>query len=436
MQTNKKTIYELVTESIRLETAATATTADGMVFSKADDPIWIDEAWLDTVVVVGLTCFILCLMGLSKVRHTCNVSYCFTTFVVFGWIRWLDWLTGDPPSLRVQWGSNSAGLLLAMHKHQPTNPSSFSSHTLSLSRYDTQPQVSTSKMGMLYGICGMVALMVAYWANVSYTYGDGVWLVAASMAPGAAVGLISAHNVAMTGLPEMVGAYNGFGGLAAALTAYGLYLDPTSTELIRHGAVVTVQTNAMLWVQAIALILSIVIGMMTFTGSMVAALKLHGIIASRPRVIPLRTLSTLAMFAAMVVFGTLSFTAGQTWNDRGLGIAFLSIVGVLAGAYGIVAVMAIGGGDMPVSISFLNSLSGFSTSAAGFMLSNKALVVAGAFVGCSGIILVRVGARRKNRKHRKKNMDGRLLVVLYIPNAVHGVSIFLFANRLWSCAMP
>jgi len=78
---------------------------------------------------------------------------------------------------------------------------------------------------MLYGIGGMVALMAAYWIDETYTYDDGPWLIAASMAPGAAFGLTTAYAVAMTGLPEMVGAYNGFGGLAAALTGYGLYVS-------------------------------------------------------------------------------------------------------------------------------------------------------------------------------------------------------------------
>lgn len=124
--------------------------------------------------------------------------------------------------------------------------------------------------------------------------------------------------------------------------------------------------------------------------SMVACGKLHGFISSKPRVVPFRALVTVIMFAAMAVFGTMAFTGGQDWNDRDLGIAFIVIVAGLASIYGIVAVMAIGGGDMPVSISFLNSLSGFSTSMAGFMMSNKALVVSGAFVGVSGIILTLV----------------------------------------------
>lgn len=123
---------------------------------------------------------------------------------------------------------------------------------------------------------------------------------------------------------------------------------------------------------------------------MIACFKLHGTIASKARVIPFRSTITLLLFATMAACGTLAFTAGQDWNDRGLGLVFIVIVAVLASIYGVIAVMAIGGGDMPVSISFLNSLSGFSTSMAGFMLSNKALVVSGAFVGCSGIILTLV----------------------------------------------
>jgi len=193
----------------------------------------------------------------------------------------------------------------------------------------------------------------------------------------------------------MVGAYNGFGGLAAALTGYGLYLDPSATSLVREGESIVRQTNPMLWVQGFALVLSIVIGMMTFTGSMVAVLKLHGTIASKPRVIPCRMLSSLIMVILMIVFGALAFS--EHWNERKTGITYLSLVGFIAGLYGFTSVMAIGGGDMPVSISFLNSLSGFSTSAAGFMLSNKALVVAGAFVGCSGIILTLVMCNAMNR---------------------------------------
>jgi NAD/NADP transhydrogenase beta subunit len=252
-------------------------------------------------------------------------------------------------------------------------------------------------MGMLYGMVGMTALMVSYWVDTAYTYADGPWLIAASMAPGAVLGIWSALAVAMTGLPQMVGAYNGFGGLAAALEGYGLYLDPTATYLVRNGELVADQTDSMLFVQAIALVLSIVIGMMTFTGSFVAVLKLNGNIASKSRIIPYRAATNLIMLAAMAAFGALAFSGKQKWNDRGAGLAYLVVVGILSSIYGIFAVMAIGGGDMPVSIAFLNAMSGFSTSAAGFMLNNKALVVGGAFVGCSGIILTLVMCKYMNR---------------------------------------
>lgn len=196
-------------------------------------------------------------------------------------------------------------------------------------------------MGMLYGIAGMSALIAAYWRDETYTYDDGKWLVAASMGPGAALGLWSAAAVQMTALPEMVGMYNGFGGLAAALTGYGLYLDPTATSLVRDGEEQIDQTDAMLWVQGIALVLSIVIGMMTFTGSCVAVLKLHGTLASKPRVIPMRALNSLLMFVVMAVFGALTFVEG--WNDRQAGLAYLCIVGAVAALYGVVSVIAIGG---------------------------------------------------------------------------------------------
>ena len=94
---------------------------------------------------------------------------------------------------------------------------------------------------------------------------------------------------------------------------------------------------------------------------MIACLKLRGSISSEPIVVPFRSLINLLLIVAITVFGTFAFTGGQDWNDRGLGLAFIIIVTVLSGIYGIVAVMAIGGGDMPVSISFLNALSGFST---------------------------------------------------------------------------
>ena len=260
-------------------------------------------------------------------------------------------------------------------------------------------KVPTAKMGILYGIIGMSCLIIGFWSDTTYTYDHGTYLIAISMAPGILIGILSAFSVEITSLPELVGGYNGLGGLAAVLEALGLYFDPNqSLYYVRGGMNVALKSNDFLIVQSIALILSIVIGMMTFTGSMIAVMKLNGMIASKPRVIPLRWPVTLLLFAVMIGCSVLTFTAGETsYNDRFIGLICIMIVTVLSGVYGIIAVMAIGGGDMPVSISFLNSLSGFSTSAAGFMLSNKALVVSGAFVGCSGIILTLVMCNAMNR---------------------------------------
>lgn len=194
-------------------------------------------------------------------------------------------------------------------------------------------------MGMMYGLVGMTCLVAAYWIDSAYTYGTGVWLAAVSMAPGAIAGLWTSYAVGMTALPEMVGAYNGFGGLAAALEGYGLYLDPTAIYLARNGNNIVLQTDSMLFVQGLALVLSIVIGMMTFTGSMVAVFKLNGMIASKSRIIPYRTFVNLVLLAAMAVFGALPFYGKQHWNDRGAGLTYLVVVGFLASLYGVLAVM-------------------------------------------------------------------------------------------------
>jgi NAD/NADP transhydrogenase beta subunit len=167
------------------------------------------------------------------------------------------------------------------------------------------------------------------------------------------------------------------------LEGIGLYLDPQATYFVRDGQVIDDQTSAMLWVQAIAMILSIVIGCMTFTGSLVAVLKLHGNIASKPRIVPCRWFVTACMLIAIILLSVFAFTGGQTWNDRQEGLAFIVLVAAISCVWGFIAVMAIGGGDMPVSISFLNSLSGFSTSMAGFMLVNTALVVSGGTFECT-----------------------------------------------------
>ncbi len=243
------------------------------------------------------------------------------------------------------------------------------------------------------------------WATPTLTYDSGV-IFNLFMLVGVAFGGYSAYVVKMTGMPQLVGFLNAMGGLASALEGFGLYLDPDARQEVIRGFAPEDLTSAQLWIQAIAMYLSIIVGLATFTGSMVACLKLSGTIPSRAMVVPFRVGWTVLMFLGIIVAALFSFNFGPTWNDRITGIYLVLIVGLLSSVYGIMAVYAIGGADMPVVISILNSLSGFSTVAAGFMLSNILLIITGAFVGCSGIILSVIMCVAMNRSLKNVMIGG------------------------------
>ncbi len=247
--------------------------------------------------------------------------------------------------------------------------------------------------------------VVAMWCTPTYTYDHGV-TVNLVMLIGAALGGYAAWAVKMTGMPQLVGFLNACGGLASALEGFGLYLDPDARLEVIRGLPSVGLDEGQLWVQAIAMYLSIIVGMATFTGSMVACGKLNGNIPSKAMIIPFRGPVTALMFIGIIVASLCSFNFGPSWNDRTTGIWLVFIVGVLASLYGIMAVYAIGGADMPVVISLLNSLSGFATVAAGFMLSNSLLIITGAFVGCSGIILSVIMCIAMNRSLKNVMIGG------------------------------
>ncbi len=249
----------------------------------------------------------------------------------------------------------------------------------------------------------MALAVIALWCTASYTFEDGV-LVNLVMFIGVFIGGYAAWAVKMTGMPQLVGFLNACGGLASALEGYGLYLDPDAREDVIRGVT---DDSARLWIQAIAMYLSIIIGLTTFTGSMVACGKLDGnIIPSRAMILPFRGIITILMLCGIFVASLFSFNFGPTWNDRATGIWLVFFVGVLSSLYGIMAVYAIGGADMPVVISLLNSSSGFATVAAGFMLSNTLLIITGAFVGCSGIILSVIMCAAMNRSLKNVMIGG------------------------------
>jgi NAD(P) transhydrogenase subunit beta len=229
----------------------------------------------------------------------------------------------------------------------------------------------TARRGNLYGIVGMV---IAIAATLSLTAGLTHPLVIASVAIAAAIGSTMALRVRMTAMPEMVALLHSFVGLAAVLVGFALQLD----EIKRPELAERIEVFIDVWIGAI-----------TTTGSVLAFLKLRGSVSGRPLLLPARHLFNLTMLIASIVLATLYATGGATWT-LGVGTAVASVLGVHL-------VIAIGGADMPVVVSMLNSYSGWTAAAAGFMLQNDLLIITGALVGSSGAILSYIMCRAMNR---------------------------------------
>ena len=212
-------------------------------------------------------------------------------------------------------------------------------------------------------------------------------LVLGGIAVGSVIGFIAAKRVQMTGMPELVALFNGFGGLASLLVGWAEYQRASHTKL---AGIDSAQVEAF---TAGVIVLAILIGGITFTGSLYAWGKLSGKLSGRALTFggqkAFNALLALGIIAAGVIF-TLAPTAE-------LAYPMLILVIVLALLLGIFAVMPIGGGDMPVVISLLNSCSGLAACAAGFVIANNVLVVAGCLVGASGLILTMIMCKAMNR---------------------------------------
>jgi NAD(P) transhydrogenase subunit beta len=235
----------------------------------------------------------------------------------------------------------------------------------------------SARRGNLYGIVGMVLALVATALAQVHSYG----LLVAVVLPGALIGALVAARVAMTAMPELVAMLHSFVGLAAVLVGLANYLNPDPN-------LTGMEAN----IHRIEIYIGIFIGMVTFTGSLIAFGKLRGLIGSRPLLLPGRHLLNLAMLAATLWLGVTYMQA-----DAQAGLTDLLIMTAISGVLGLHLVMAIGGGDMPVIISMLNSYSGWAAAAAGFMLSNDLLIITGALVGSSGAILSYIMCRAMNR---------------------------------------
>ncbi|MEL6333071.1 MAG: Re/Si-specific NAD(P)(+) transhydrogenase subunit beta [Cyanobacteria bacterium J06633_23] len=236
----------------------------------------------------------------------------------------------------------------------------------------------SAKRGNIYGIVGMIIALVAtaFSAQVS-AYG----LLVVAIVPAVAIGGLVASRVEMTEMPELVAILHSFVGLAAVLVGLASYLGPDPTLV---GAEETIHK--------LEIYIGIFIGALTFTGSVVAFGKLRAIISSKPLMLPARHLLNIGLLVGTVILGVLFMGAeGTTGFNYVLGMVALSSI------LGIHLVAAIGGADMPVVISMLNSYSGWAAAAAGFMLSNDLLIVTGALVGSSGAILSFIMCKAMNR---------------------------------------
>jgi NAD(P) transhydrogenase subunit beta len=241
----------------------------------------------------------------------------------------------------------------------------------------------TSRRGNLYGMIGMTIAVLATVFGPQVTAAGYVWIIAA-MVVGASVGLYAARVVKMTQMPELVALMHSLVGLAAMLVGFANYIDPAAAGTFQ-GAEKTIHE--------VEIYLGILIGAVTFSGSVIAFGKLSAKISGKPMLLPGRHWINLIGLLVVIWFGW-RFISTHAVAD---GMIPLIVMTVIALLFGIHMVMAIGGADMPVVISMLNSYSGWAAAATGFMLSNDLLIVTGALVGSSGAILSYIMCRAMNR---------------------------------------
>ena len=248
----------------------------------------------------------------------------------------------------------------------------------------------TAKTGNAYGVAGMVIAIVATGALALDSPAIGVpatlGLIVLAMAIGAVIGIWRAKSVEMTGMPELIAILHSLVGAAAVLVGYNSFL--TERQLMEAESALEL-TGSLATIHSVEVFLGVFIGAVTLTGSVVAFLKLSTRISSAPLTLPQRhkmNLLALLVSAALMV-----------WFVSSGSIAPLAIMTVITLALGWHLVASIGGGDMPVVISMLNSYSGWAAAAAGFMLGNDLLIVVGALVGSSGAILSYIMCRAMGR---------------------------------------
>jgi NAD(P) transhydrogenase subunit beta len=241
----------------------------------------------------------------------------------------------------------------------------------------------TSRRGNAYGMVGMAIAVLAtiFGPHVTAT---GLPYILGAMVIGATIGLYAARIVQMTQMPELVALMHSLVGLAAVIVGYANFIDP---------AVAANLTPAENGIHEIEMYVGVLIGAVTFSGSLIAFGKLSGRIGGKPLLLPARHWINLAGLLLVIVFGW-RFVTAHGVQDAMLPMVVMTVVALL---FGVHMVMAIGGADMPVVVSMLNSYSGWAAAATGFMLSNDLLIVTGALVGSSGAILSYIMCNAMNR---------------------------------------
>ncbi|WP_040830070.1 Re/Si-specific NAD(P)(+) transhydrogenase subunit beta [Nocardia jiangxiensis] len=247
----------------------------------------------------------------------------------------------------------------------------------------------SAKLGNYFGIAGMgIALAATVVLAADHDIEpSGLGLLLGASVIGAAIGLWRARIVEMTGMPELIALLHSFVGLAAVLVGWNGYLhveaDPAGHEALR------LDSAGLLGIHSAEVFIGIFIGAVTFAGSIVANLKLSARIRSSPLMLPGKNLLNIGALVGFVVLTVWFVTAPQLWQ--------LVVVTVLALLLGWHLVASIGGGDMPVVVSMLNSYSGWAAAASGFLLENDLLIITGALVGSSGAYLSYIMCKAMNR---------------------------------------
>ncbi len=240
---------------------------------------------------------------------------------------------------------------------------------------------ATSRQGNLFGMIGMGIAMLTTLAVAPPAGVSGWLLLALGLAIGGGFGAVLARRIAMTAMPQLVAFFHSLVGLAAVFVAAGALYAPEAFHILSNGAIKSASI--------VEMSLGVAIGAITFTGSIIAFLKLNGNMSGKPIMLPSRHLINIALAAALIVLLVL-FVATQS-------TLFFWLITLTALVLGVLIIVPIGGADMPVVVSMLNSYSGWAAAGIGFTLSNMALIITGALVGSSGAILSYIMCKGMNR---------------------------------------